>query len=305
MSASHEDRWLLPRRQTEYPARELVTETTLHGRREATFLVLVTLFVVSITCLVVLGTARAIDINRVIAMVVPQIDLPIALTLPFGAIPCALGFAAVVLACELYGRRRAGALVWAGVVTAGALVGLARLADLVDGPAGAANASLGPALALGAGIVIAHVAHVVVFDALRRRMAGRRVALRALVASLVAQPAGWAAFGGVLYALRGPAELDLITALATGSAAFTLACVLVLAIPLAIAARALALFLRVGRSDDEMADEADDPAWLAEGSAPDHEPPVSPHRRAARASLQPFSSDEVRFFTEGDQLGVD
>lgn len=309
MSRRHEDRWLLPRRQTEYPARELVSEVTLHGRREATFLVLVTLFVASITCLVVLGTSRVIDVNATISALVPDADLPISLALPFGAIPCALGFVAVMLASELYGRRRAGALVWAGLVTAGALVGLARLADLSDG----ADASFVPALALAAGVVVAHVVNLLVFDALRRRLAGRHAVVRAFAASLWAQPAGWAAFGGVLYLLGEPADLDRITALALGSAAYTFACVLLLAVPLAIAARTLALYLRVARFEPGsrarrlapalVVDEnEEEPARIADGSA-EHAPAPPRRRRAARASIQPFSAAEMRFFTEGDQLG--
>jgi hypothetical protein len=51
MSTRQEERWLLPRHQTDYPARDVVSEGKLHARREATFLVLSMLFGVTLTVL--------------------------------------------------------------------------------------------------------------------------------------------------------------------------------------------------------------------------------------------------------------
>src|SRR5829696_3922156 len=41
---SYDDRWLLPRRQTDYPSWDQLPEATVHGRREATYLVLAATF---------------------------------------------------------------------------------------------------------------------------------------------------------------------------------------------------------------------------------------------------------------------
>lgn len=293
MSIPQEDRWLLPRRQTEYPARGLVAEARLHARREATFLTLATMFVAAIAVLVVSGTGRMIDVAKVLSAVVPGVELPATLYVPFGVIPSALGLFAVMLVCELYGRRRAAALLSAGLVVLIALVGLAELADVVDG----APASLSPAIALATAALVGHVVGLIVFDMLRRRLAGRHVALRAIIATVIAQLLAWLAAADVLASIPPAPAFDVITALALGAAAYTAACAIVLAIPLAIAVRSLALYLRVARYDVELApvdlDEDDD---AAEASSP-------LRLRAARAPIHPFSSSEMRFFTEGDQLG--
>jgi uncharacterized PurR-regulated membrane protein YhhQ (DUF165 family) len=296
MSKRQEDRWLLPRRQTEYPARALVAEVKLHGRREATFLAFATMFIVAITFAVVLGGSRVLDVSALIASVAPDVDLPVALALPFGILPAAFGFVAVMLACELYGRRRASALVIAGVLAMGALVGLAQLGDVVDGR----DVAFGPALAIAAAMVFGHACNLVVFDALRRRMIGRRIALRAILSAIFAQPVGWATYVGVLYALGATAraDVDVLTAVALGSTLFTIACVIVLAIPVAIVVRPLALFLRVARFEDVSASHLA-PAMIVEGEPA---PAPAPRRRAPRASIEPYSSAEMRFFTEGDQL---
>lgn len=290
MVTPHEDRWLLPRRQTEYPTRELISETRLHGRREATFLALATISVVAITALVLLGVSRIVDLEAF----VPEARIPFALAVPLGVAPFALGLVAVMLACELYGRRRATALVWAGLFASAAGVGIVRVADLV----GSTDAFVA-AVALATCSLVAHVVTVWLFDAMRRRSAGP-LWFRAIVATLGAQAAAWAAFGGVMYAF---VSRD-VTELALGSAIVVAACIVVASLPLAIAAHVLALFLRVSRHTPVEDDELDvgvpprlPPAQIIEDY---EEPPL--RRRAARASLHPYSSAEMRFFSDGDQL---
>jgi uncharacterized PurR-regulated membrane protein YhhQ (DUF165 family) len=294
MGTPHEDRWLLPRRQTEYPTRELISESRLHGRREATFLAFATISLVAITALVMLGVSRIVDVGALIEAIVPDVHVPFALAVPLGVVPFALGLVAVMLACELYGRRRATALVWAGLFASAAVVGIVRVADLV----GSADAFVA-AVALATCSLVAQVATVVLFDAMRRHSAGP-LWLRAIVATLGAQAAAWAAFGGVMYAL---ASSD-VSELALGSAIIVAACVVVATLPLAIAAHVLALFLRVSRrtpvEDDDLdvsAPQRLPPAQIVEDY---EEPPL--RRRAARASLHPYSSAEMRFFSDGDQL---
>ena len=86
---------------------------------------------------------------------------------------------------------------------------------------------------------------------------------------------------------------DMIASLALGGAAYGLAAMIVLAIPLAIATRALRLYLRVARfaTPAAMIIEDDDDVVL-----------LQQRRRAPRLSLQAFSSAELRFFREGDEL---
>src|SRR5262245_4256750 len=155
------DRWLLPRQQTEYPARALLPEAILHGRREMTFLTLASLYFVATTVLVVLGFTRAIDLSALLAHIAPA-DQIRATLLPLGVVPFALSFVASALICELLGRRRAGAVVLLGAVTSGATVGVMALGDRIDG--GGAGVA---AAALAIAAVVAHVSHVLIFDLLR------------------------------------------------------------------------------------------------------------------------------------------
>lgn len=360
---SYDDRWLLPRRQTEYPARDVLPETTVHARREATFLVLAAMFFVATTTLFLLGTSHVIDVSTLLARVAPNAQLPAALLLPLGAVPFALTFVASALVCELFGRRRASALVWVGLVASLGLVGMMRLADLIDGGGDA----FGVSLAFVACYALAHAFNLVLFDAARKRARGRRLVIRMNAASLVAQAIGWTAFGFVLELGAGyvvaPFARETIIAMSLGAALCCAAGVFVLAIPAAFAVRGLAIALRVGR--DPFADHDDDEASYAHAYAYDaadeyaprdtaeqaipHDTPVDAipayvaaeprwrqtlpgfadgsvarrlpkaviveeedadeldepvelqaRRRTPRASVQPFSSAEMRFFNEGD-----
>ena len=333
MADSTQDRWLLPRRQTEYPAWDVLGEARLHGRREATFLALAAIFLVTTASLVVLGASRIVDPSEVLASVAPDRAFPIAMQIPFGVLPFALGCLALTLVGELYGRRRATVIAGIGLVAMLGLAGLMRLADQVDGSA----ATFVPALGFAGGYLVSQLIYVPLFDAMRWRMAGRHLWLRLLVLSVVAQLAGWAVFGAATYALASalapdaPIDASAIIALATGSALYTLAAIALLTLPVALLARGLALFLRVARHDGDDADDADDadrddaddddaPIELVrrrlpkaqivddgeaapEGQIDDEDAPLgSRRRRRAVASIQPFSSAEMRFFQEGDQL---
>jgi uncharacterized PurR-regulated membrane protein YhhQ (DUF165 family) len=257
MSNVQNDRWLLPRRQTEVPTWDLLSETTLHGRREATYLVLAAMYLVSTTALLVLGTSRVIDPSGVLGAIVPGIELPVAMLLPIGAIPFALGIAALTLVCELFGRRRATALVWVGLIASLGLVGLMRLGDVIDG-----GDAFGVALALAACSLVAHVAYAVIFAALRRRTRGYWLWPRLIGGSLIPLALGWGAFALALMGygdrLGAAPARETITALAIGAGAYSLLCAIVLSVPVVIAVRALALFLRVGRIEALDEDDEDE-----------------------------------------------
>src|SRR5262245_25101261 len=121
MAEPYRDRWLLPRRQTEYPAWDVLAEARVHGRREATFLVLAAIFLVTAASLVVIGASRVIDPSALLAEIAPDRELPFAIQVPLGVLPFALGCLALTLVCELYGRRRAAVLVGIGLIATVAL----------------------------------------------------------------------------------------------------------------------------------------------------------------------------------------
>ena len=283
------DSWLLPRHQTEYPTRDLVDEGTLHARRESTYLALALLLLVATAALFLAGT-NVIDIPKTIASVLPKMHLPVALLLPLGVVPSALGFLAVMLACELYGHRRARALVVAVVMATGALLGLARLADLALD-----TATLPFALALAAGYTAAHVASLIAFAMMRLRLAGRHFALRALIATLFAQPLGWLVFTTV----AAREHFVDVPAIALGSALSSAVCILVAVLPFALAAHLLRVYLRVARRPNTRLPEAVvvDEIELEKSAVPVY----VPHPRRPRAERH-FSAAEMRFFTEGDRL---
>lgn len=260
---STEARWLLPRQQTEYPAKDLVSEAVLHGRREATFLVLTTLVILAVTALLAFG-----------ALIDPGTwwQVPIELRVPLGVLPGPLGLVALMLACELFGRR-ATTLVWVAMFAAAAMTGLAYLSGAWVVPFAVTS-------------VVAHLTTRVVYGALRRALSSRHVALRAVIAAMIAQGTAWAVFAALL-------RDDAIAPVALGGAAYGLAATIALAIPLAITARILRLYLRVGRSTVAFEEAADEDVI-----------PLVRRRRQPRASLQPFSSAEMRFFAEGDELGM-
>ena len=360
MSTSSPDRWLLPRRQTEFPLRDLLPEEVLHARREAAFLVLAVLAVLPVAVLVLAGVGHGIDLSALLASL--GVESPIALVLPVGVAPFAVGLVAVAIVCELFGRRRARALVWVTTVSAIALVGFVRLVDVVDG-----GAAFGAGLALAAACVVAEIVHILVFDGLRRAMRGRGRFVRFVIAAALACAAGFAAFDGVASLEVGSALAPVANAMAiaAGSAAWSVALAIVLAIAAAIAVRMLSLALRVGREMVVVQRDAAPPeAIVPAPSAPAFvraspvetrvAPPAAPsalyersargtpsvtldraprttlqgvtkparslppaqivdedvvpleseavRQRAPRVSLQPFSSAEMQFFSEGDAL---
>jgi hypothetical protein len=279
MSTTH-DRWMLPRRQTELPTREIVSEERLHGRREATFLSLATLLAIATAAIVALAAARSIDLTAALAYALPHVDVPLALRLPIGAIPLALGLAALALARDLYGGRRARALGLASAFAATALLVLMRVAD----------AAIAPALALAIGWMVAVVVHLVALA----RLHAAPPWLRWTLAATVAQLWGWATFAAVACALDADGR-DTFFALSLGASLYGAACALVLALPFAVISRGLRVYLRVARGP-----EVESRPSMSSGAptaiVDDYEPP------RARVPMPAFSPDELAFFRDGDRL---
>jgi len=271
------DPWLLPTRQREYPSRRILSEEHLHARREATFLFLAGAFLVAAAVLPLLGMSRVIDLSAV----APGVDLPVALVLPAGVLAFPLSFTAGCLVCELWGRRRASALVWVGLFLGLGLVGLLALTDAVAEPSGD---TVAPALAFVAGSFVGHMFNVQAYHALRRQSRGHHLWLRRAVSALIALIAGWVVFALVTYTwaiqvTEMPSEQAAkdVAAIALGSGLYCLAFAIADTVPLILAARPLRTFLRLGRMESEReayAERSDEAAGVAAHA-------VQPHGGAA------------------------
>ena len=310
----HLDPWLLPSRQREYPSRRVLLEEHLHARREATFLVLAGTFLLAAAMLPVLGMTRIIDLSGIL----PDMELPVALLLPVGVLAFPLSFTASNLVCELWGRRRANALVFVGLLLNLGLVGLLALVDTFPDAAGQTGDSVVPALAFIACYFVGHMFNVQAYHALRRQARSRHLWLRRNVAALIAVVAGWVIFALVLYthAVQVSEQASDLAAKQVASVAlagglYTLAAAIIDTVPLVLAARALSVFLRVGRSDalgDSYAEGPTAGVNDESGVRPkptalvmDTVPPPPPPKKRGRIS-KAFSTSEHRFFTEGEEL---
>lgn len=236
------DPWLLPRTQAEYPGRAAVPEPVLHARREKTFAMLAMLALASCALLVVVQDP-VIDVQLVLAQVARDLELTVRLFVPLGAVTTALGLATLMLACELYGRRRARSLVTAGALACAVFVAFAYLADIVDPRA----ERLVSTLASAACWFAANLVTLLVFDVLRRRLGGRALIVRAVATALVAAAVGWSAYAGVAHALTDAPDATAFTAIALGGGLVTVAGAFALAALLALAADTLCVYLRVAR----------------------------------------------------------
>src|SRR5258708_18471224 len=106
------DRWILPTRQSDLPGRDVVAHDTLHGRREATFLALVSLYLVATIALPMFAAGQiVVDLGDLLNLHPPS---PLQPSLGVLLFPPPLFAARLV--CALFTGPRAGALVIAGAV---------------------------------------------------------------------------------------------------------------------------------------------------------------------------------------------
>ena len=292
----------------------------MHARREATFLVLAGTFLLAAAMMPVLGMSRIIDLSGIL----PDIELPVELLLPVGVLAFPLSFSAAALVCEIWGRRRASALVWVGLFLQLGLVGLLAVIDTIPDAAGQTGDSVAPALGFVACYFVAHMFHAQAYHALRRQARSRHLWLRRNVAALIAAVAGWVIFALVLYTwavqvgeLASDAAAKQVAAFALAGGLYTLAGALVDTVPLIMVARTLTVFLRVGRSEALNDSYAEGPTSGASDSGvslrrealvvdtpppPPRMPPPPPARPGPGRVSGAFSTSEKRFFTEGDEL---
>ncbi|MAQ13266.1 MAG: transporter [Sandaracinus sp.] len=103
----------LPSEQHRYEGLPVLDEATLHRRREHFFLVLAGLFLGTLAMLNILGVTHFIDLSfTAFGVTVP---MPLAV----GVLPYPLTFLCTDLMSELYGRERASAVVWVGLLLNG------------------------------------------------------------------------------------------------------------------------------------------------------------------------------------------
>ncbi len=87
-----------------------IEASVIHARRERVFLVLAGLFLGSMTMLNILGVSRFIDLS----FEVGGMRIPMALAV--GVLPYPITFLCTDFISELYGRARASAVVWVGLM---------------------------------------------------------------------------------------------------------------------------------------------------------------------------------------------
>jgi len=302
-ATTHQDHWLLPTRQCEYSGLDPLADTVLHGRREATMLALAALAFTA--TLIVPVAAGWIDVAAAL-----RIQVPFASIVPVGVLVMPIAIAVALVVSELFGRRRSIAF---GLALAASAIATAAVIGLTT-----------QVLALAGYTVVVHLAGVLVFDVFRMSR-GRLFWLRALIATLFAQLVGWAAFGGVLllYGTDQQATIDV----ATAGLIYSAAGAFVLVVPVAIAKAVLGRYLRLGgamparvrRVAVESSERTRIPHHVPSGrfarasvyptpvSSPIVRPasvPAMPARRDrdADATVQAYSSAEMKFFQDGDEL---
>jgi uncharacterized PurR-regulated membrane protein YhhQ (DUF165 family) len=102
----------LPSEQHRYEGLPVLSERALHARREGVFLVLSGLFLGTLAMLNILGITRFIDLS----FTIPGLGWEVPFIVAVGVLPYPITFLCTDFICELYGRRRASAVVWMGLV---------------------------------------------------------------------------------------------------------------------------------------------------------------------------------------------
>ncbi len=104
----------LPSEQHRYEGLESLTEHELHRRRERVFLLLSGLFLGTLAMLNILGITRFIKLFEI--EFDPSTPEPTVFAVAVGVLPYPLTFLCTDFISELFGRRRANAVVWVGLI---------------------------------------------------------------------------------------------------------------------------------------------------------------------------------------------
>jgi hypothetical protein len=274
---------LLPSQQSDVPGRDLIAAPRLYDRREGTFLALALLFLLATVALPLwFASSWVVDLTGLPIAVVGELSIGVLV------FPVALLIGQLV--CELYGARRASMLVLATTLVSFAVVGGEWLT--------VSGYPLELELALVICTTVTNAANILVFALSSRAMDGRALFLRSFVATPVALLAGWSAFTLAWIGLG--LELDDAIALASAPCLYACACALVGALPLVIARRVFGVYLRIGGREAPPIDHSQiAPRRLPPALIIDDEPGLPSLRRPP---FTPFTTGEMRFFAEGDEL---
>lgn len=108
----------LPSRQHRFPGLPELSEAELHRRRERLFLVFAGLFLGTLAMLNILGITRFIKLFEITDQGEPVVvgGVKLVFAVAVGVLPYPLTFLCTDFISELYGRRRASAVVWVGLL---------------------------------------------------------------------------------------------------------------------------------------------------------------------------------------------
>lgn len=93
--------------------RNNIKEINYHRRREWVFLLLVGIFLGSLTMLNILGVSRFIDLSHFIGL---DSDSDIRFIIAVGVLPYPITFLCTDIISEIFGRKRANMVVWIGLI---------------------------------------------------------------------------------------------------------------------------------------------------------------------------------------------
>ncbi len=262
----------LPSRQHPYQGLAALDEAALYRRREGVFLVLAGLFLASLAMLNILGISRFIKLGEW-TMGSGEDALVLTFAVAVGVLPYPITFLCTDFISELYGRARANAVVWMGLVVNGWVIGVLWLGGLlpgfeaVDPETGAmARDAAGrlpvffevrslafvAVLASMVAYLVAQLVDVQVFHFWKRVTKGRHLWLRNNGSTLVSQLVDTVAVILITYFVANGLPIDearpvasqLLLFIATGYA-FKFVAALVDTVPFYIGSRWLARYLRL------------------------------------------------------------
>jgi uncharacterized PurR-regulated membrane protein YhhQ (DUF165 family) len=266
-------------------------------RSELPFVVLAALFIgATIALPLYFASSYVADLTQV------PIDLAGATELTLGVLVFPIALIMGQLICELYGTRRAMMVTLFATVASAGLVYAAQQGTL------AYSADL--TLALVVCTTVANLINVLVFAGATRALDGRALWLRSFVATPVSLLIGWAAFAGTWVQLGN--DVDGAIAMASAPCLYACACALA-GILVLVALRAMLRERPLEAPPIEYAlvqpRRPLPPAMIVE----DYSEPIVLTRVIRRpmpvpmpvntAPFKPFTTGEMAFFAEGDEMG--
>ncbi|MGD1916493.1 MAG: queuosine precursor transporter [Phycisphaerales bacterium] len=263
---------MLPSNQHRFAGLPELDEATLYRRREGVFLVLAGLFLASLAMLNILGISRCIKLGEVSVGSGPD-PLVLTFAVAVGVLPYPITFLCTDFISELYGRARANAVVWMGLVVnlwvvgvlwfGGVLPGFEALdpdtGELAVDAAGRVpvffeirSLAFAAVLASMIAYLVAQLVDVHVFHFWKRLTNGKHLWLRNNGSTLISQLVDTVAVILITYFIANGLPVDpdksiapqLLLFVATGYA-FKLAAALVDTVPFYIGSRWLARYLRL------------------------------------------------------------